>query len=228
MMNQFITVGYNPNDFLYTKATDEVMPSDAQCTDPSSSGYVFVNTDVSCNPFPTPSEDFLNVIHKCYVKVFGSEGPTPPSHQAKKNKQTILHKNPNGQGWNRKEGFTEHFSSPSSNESCNLYSDCQDNEKFMNCLRTEDLSGSTLYYTSTYADDYVKWVQWHDSSFNCYQQELCNNKKLSTEIQKLQNDHLGSDQGLKDSSYLYMDQYIKSINLSIGILLLLGIIFYSK
>jgi hypothetical protein len=191
MMNQYITVGYNPNDFLYTKATDQVLPSDSQCTDPSSNGYVFVNTIESCNPFPTPSEEFMDVINDCKTKA-------------------------------------DSLSSSSSGLGCNIYDNCQENTDFMNCLRDTDLSKSTFYYHPTYESDYVKWVEWQDSSFNCYQRELCNNKKLAKEIQKMQNDHLGSDQSLKDSSYIYMDQYIKSINLGVGILLLLGIIFYSK
>jgi hypothetical protein len=69
---------------------------------------------------------------------------------------------------------------------------------------------------------------WKDLSFNCYKRELCKNKEKSKEINNLQNNHLGSDQNYLDTNNVYMNEYIKTFNLSIGILILILTSYYMQ
>lgn len=81
---------------------------------------------------------------------------------------------------------------------------------------------------TTYAADYPKWKQWQDLSMNCYKKELCNNKKNATEINRLQNNHLGSDENYENTKAIYTNQYMKTVNLSVGVIFLLLAIYYSN
>jgi len=71
-------------------------------------------------------------------------------------------------------------------------------------------------------------VSWNDLSLNCFKKELCKNKQKSIEIANLQNNHLGSDQNYLDTKNIYMNEYVKVFNLSIGIILLLLGSFYMQ
>ena len=66
------------------------------------------------------------------------------------------------------------------------------------------------------------------SMINCYKKELCKNKEKSKEIYNLQNNHLGTDQNYLNTKVIYSVELRRSISLSIGILILLGSIIYSK
>ena len=97
------------------------------------------------------------------------------------------------------------------------------------CLQNEDTKNNgTTSYSNTYAVDYPKWKQWHDLSMNCYKKELCKNKDNATSINNLQNNHLGSDQNYENTKALYMNEFIKTIHLSIGVVILVAAIFYSN
>ena len=93
------------------------------------------------------------------------------------------------------------------------------------CLKKKDVDNDGK---TTYASDYPKWNQWKDLSMNCYKKELCNNKKNATEINRLQNNHLGSDQNYENTKSIYTNQYMKTVNVSIGIIFLLLAIYYSN
>ena len=69
---------------------------------------------------------------------------------------------------------------------------------------------------------------WQDNSGNCLKKELCKNRDYSKKIYKLQNDHLGSDVKYEDTKKLYKNEYMKTINLSIGIIGILAVLFYTK
>lgn len=76
--------------------------------------------------------------------------------------------------------------------------------------------------------EYLSWKTWQDNREGCYKTEVCKNKKNAEEIYKLQNDHLGSNQKYEDATKLYNNEYTKMFNLSLGIIGIIGIIFYTK
>ena len=67
-----------------------------------------------------------------------------------------------------------------------------------------------------------------DFSYNCLQKERCKNRENAESLYKLQNDHLGSDGKYEDTQKLYKNEYMKTIHLSIGIIGILTVLFYSK
>ena len=79
-----------------------------------------------------------------------------------------------------------------------------------------------------YAEDYTKWKLWKDNGYNCLQKERCKNRENAESLYKLQNDHLGSDGKYEDTQKLYKNEYMKTIHLSIGIIGILTVLFYSK
>jgi len=93
------------------------------------------------------------------------------------------------------------------------------------CLSVIDTNNNN---STTYSSDFPKWKQWHDLSMNCYKKELCKNKENATRINQLQNNHLGSDQNYEDSKAIYTIEYMKTINLGIGVVILLLAIYYSN
>ena len=100
------------------------------------------------------------------------------------------------------------------------------------CLQKIDDDNATKNiassYHSVYIADYPKWKAWQDNSYNCYRKELCKNKENAQRIQQIQNNHLGSDQNYHDTLTLYKNEYAKMVNLSVGILAIIAVIFYSK
>lgn len=115
--------------------------------------------------------------------------------------------------------------------------ECQDNPGYKDaantientieeCLQTKDHTDAQG--NTTYANDYPKWKQWQDVSMNCYKKELCKNKTNATEINRLQNNHLGSDQNYENTKTIYTNQYMKTVNLSVGVIFLLLAIYYSN
>lgn len=61
----------------------------------------------------------------------------------------------------------------------------------------------------------------------CYQQELCKNKELVENIIRKRDSHAQSDVKLDDTFSQYMNEYLKTINLSVGIILALVYISYN-
>jgi len=102
----------------------------------------------------------------------------------------------------------------------------------LTCLQAFDdnniSTGTASSYHNIYLDDYPQWKSWQDNSANCYKKELCKNKANAQRIQKIQNNHLGSDQNFNDTMTLYKNEYAKMVNLSVGILVIAIVIFYSK
>ena len=100
------------------------------------------------------------------------------------------------------------------------------------CLQAFDdnnqSAGTASSYHNVYITDYPQWKSWQDNSSNCYKKELCKNKDNAQRIQKIQNNHLGSDQNFNDTMTLYKKEYAKMVNLSVGILVIAIVIFYSK
>jgi len=100
------------------------------------------------------------------------------------------------------------------------------------CLQAFDnhniSTGTASSYYDIYSGDYQQYKLWQDNSANCYKKELCKNKDNAQRIQKIQNNHLGSDQNFNDTMTLYKNEYAKMVNLSVGILVIGIVIFYSK
>jgi len=69
---------------------------------------------------------------------------------------------------------------------------------------------------------------WATNKDDCLKKELCKNKANAQRIQNIQNNHLGSDQHFNDTMTLYKNEYAKMVNLSVGILVIAIVIFYSK
>lgn len=65
-----------------------------------------------------------------------------------------------------------------------------------------------------------------DNSMNCYQTEMCNNKQYAKQIFNINNTHGKSNIQLNDTNKEYYYQYIQTINLGIGNILLLFVIYY--
>ena len=63
-------------------------------------------------------------------------------------------------------------------------------------------------------------------SMNCYTRELCNNKQHEKNIFNINNTHGKSNIQLNDTNKEYYYQYIQTINLGIGNIFLLFVIFY--
>jgi hypothetical protein len=70
--------------------------------------------------------------------------------------------------------------------------------------------------------------KWDANKEKCLKKELCKNKENAQRIQQIQNNHLGSDQNYHDTLTLYKNEYAKMVNLSVGILAIIAVIFYSK
>ena len=67
---------------------------------------------------------------------------------------------------------------------------------------------------------------WKDNSLNCYVNEMCNNKKIETSMINRNASHNKSNIQLTDTNQEYFYQYIQTINLGIGNLILFSVIFY--
>ena len=65
-----------------------------------------------------------------------------------------------------------------------------------------------------------------DMSMNCFTRELCNNKQQAQYIFNINNTHGKSNIQLNDTNKEYYYQYIQTINLGIGNIFLLFVIFY--
>ena len=62
----------------------------------------------------------------------------------------------------------------------------------------------------------------------CYQQELCANREMADTIFVKRNSHGESDVKMKDIYSQYMNEYMKSLNLGVGIVLSLAFIYYNR
>jgi PPE-repeat protein len=63
---------------------------------------------------------------------------------------------------------------------------------------------------------------------NCYNQEYCTNKTYANQLQTHSQKYLGKNQEYNDMSQIYNSEYIKSVNLMVGIIGVLSFIFYNK
>jgi hypothetical protein len=105
-------------------------------------------------------------------------------------------------------------------ETCNKNNNISDDE-IKGCLEIYDIS-----YGTTYSKYYDKYRNWQDNSGNCYAKELCLNKELADKINNIQNNHLGTDEKEKDTNKVYNNELFKTFNLSVGIAILAGSIYY--
>lgn len=69
---------------------------------------------------------------------------------------------------------------------------------------------------------------YNDNKINCVNTALCKNKDNAKLIGNLQNKHSGSDQNYLDTNQEYKLTVTDSINLGIGILILLGLIIQNR
>jgi hypothetical protein len=82
-------------------------------------------------------------------------------------------------------------------------------------------------------DDYVwnKKCFKNDSSdyfLSCYQKELCKNRDYANKILKRKSQYSGSDERLDNTNEIFQTEFMKSINLGIGSLLLLIVLWKSS
>jgi len=68
----------------------------------------------------------------------------------------------------------------------------------------------------------------YDDCNNCYANEYCTNKTYATQLQTHSQKYLGKNQEYNDMSQIYNSEYIKSVNLMVGIIGVLSFIFYNK
>jgi hypothetical protein len=69
---------------------------------------------------------------------------------------------------------------------------------------------------------------YNDNKTDCMDAALCKNKDHATLISNLQNKHSGSDQNYLDTNQEYKLTVANSINLGIGILILIGLIIQNR
>jgi hypothetical protein len=100
-----------------------------------------------------------------------------------------------------------------------------DPDDIIGCLNSVDYNN---FGRTTYADDYQNWIIWEDNSFNCYKKELCHNRELADEITKMQEDHLGTEENYNNSKASYNNELLKTGNLTMGILGLMILIYYTR
>ena len=67
-----------------------------------------------------------------------------------------------------------------------------------------------------------------NNKIDCINAALCKNKDTAKLISKLQNKHSGSDQNYLDTNQQYKLTVTNSINLGIGILVLIGLIIQNR
>jgi hypothetical protein len=67
-----------------------------------------------------------------------------------------------------------------------------------------------------------------DNKIDCINAALCENKDTAILINKLQNKHSGSDQHYLDTNQEYKLTLTNSINLGIGIVILIGLIIQNR
>ena len=70
--------------------------------------------------------------------------------------------------------------------------------------------------------------KYSDISQNCIYAALCKNKDSANLIGKLQNKHSGSDQNYLDTNQQYKLTLTNTINLGIGIFILIGLIIQNR
>jgi hypothetical protein len=62
----------------------------------------------------------------------------------------------------------------------------------------------------------------------CYQQELCRNREMADTIFTKRNTHGESDAKLNDIYGQYMNEYMKSVNLGVAIILSLMFVYHNR
>ena len=62
----------------------------------------------------------------------------------------------------------------------------------------------------------------------CYKYEYCKNKTNADELRIQNEKYLGKTQEYNDTLQMYNSEYIKSINVMVGIIAILSFIFYNK
>lgn len=66
-----------------------------------------------------------------------------------------------------------------------------------------------------------------DNSFNCLKKEICTNKNLAESL-KLEYNNNGGIQKYNDYKYSYYNYILNSLNLTVGILAIISLIFYER
>lgn len=90
------------------------------------------------------------------------------------------------------------------------------------CLQSIDASNAAIGSATNFYNKYVNWI---DSSLNCYNAALCNNRKYAEKIQEQQTRHLGTNQNYENMKTLLTNEQWKSIQLGAGILGIIGAIY---
>ena len=68
----------------------------------------------------------------------------------------------------------------------------------------------------------------YSSCNDCYKTEYCTNKQFADELKKHNQKYLGKTLENDDIKQVYNSEYIKSVNLMVGIIGILSFIFYNK
>ncbi len=68
----------------------------------------------------------------------------------------------------------------------------------------------------------------NDNILNCNHKELCKNKDKAVVLNQLQHNHIGSDQNYLDTKEEYNTAIVKTVNLGIGIIVLIGLIYTNR
>ena len=67
----------------------------------------------------------------------------------------------------------------------------------------------------------------HDTSFNCIQQEMCINQKLANDL-SIQNSNNGGERKFEDEMYSFKHLIIQSVNLGIGICVIIYFLYLRR
>jgi hypothetical protein len=80
-------------------------------------------------------------------------------------------------------------------------------------------------YDNEWENTRCKNISSGDNNQECVRRELCLNRDYGEKLDKLQNNHNGSDQNYLDTKQKYSYEFLQSINLGVGIVGVVFVIF---
>lgn len=87
------------------------------------------------------------------------------------------------------------------------------------CLRDTDIAnGEKTQY-------FKQYMEWLDSSSNCYTAALCQNRKYAEQIQSQQSSHLGTEQAYENMKVFLTNEQWKTVQLGVGVIGLVAAIY---
>jgi hypothetical protein len=125
---------------------------------------------------------------------------------------------------------TNSYSVPS-NDECNLFFNNDASYSQCSSCYGVNITGNidANSYTGTNGNIYINKCDvgfWKDTSSNCFNYQLCKNKKLATLAYNMQNNYIGADERYANIKKEYDYAVLHTINIVTGIIILGGVTYY--